>query len=58
MQYEVSEVDLSNLLYLQRCGMRLVRLICLTCTYTEMWYEVGEVDLSNLYLHRDAARGW
>ena len=34
--------------------MRLVRLICLTCTYTEMRYEVSEVDLSNLlYLHRD-----
>ena len=39
--------------------MRLVRLICLTCTYTEMRHEVGEVDLSNLlYLHRDAVRGW
>ena len=58
MRYEVGEVDLSNLLYLQRWGTRLVRLICLTCTYTEMGYEVGEVDLSNLYLHRDAVRGW
>ena len=34
-----------------------MRLICLTCTYTEIRYEVGEVDLSNLYLHRDAVRG-